>query len=413
MPLSPCRTKIRVSGRSSVAANRTTSASRPVNRARSVAVVEGQRAVGLSGSGGTSARRRGRLRGDRRSLRRFRRPRVAARPRGRRRRGRSPGSAAAPRSSAASPGLHPDLGRAMGAVEQAQRRRLQPQPVQQLAQRLALPEEALQERQAELVGEVVDRLLLGGDRPGEAEAVEHVQERPALTRPRPSGRRSGTPASPRAARGRRTLRSRLRRSPGAIRSVAELQVLGRGVSQPVEQPGIALLQRRLQLVHGADGRQARLGQERVQSLLLIVVELLVDVGSTTTTTRGSLQSRHPLQGLDPPPAGQVVADRPERPPALGALARSGMPPCTWRAARRRPGSRARRGMCSRRPTAPRRRPPGRSGPTASSDPPAIGEPSGPSRPRWAGGSCRAGSRPPRARTSAPKAGAPRRSGSRR
>ena len=35
VPLSPCRIKIRVSGRSSVAANRTTSASRPVNRARS------------------------------------------------------------------------------------------------------------------------------------------------------------------------------------------------------------------------------------------------------------------------------------------------------------------------------------------------------------------------------------------
>ena len=41
---------------------------------------------------------------------------------------------------------------------------LQPQPVQQLAQRLALPQEPPQERQAELVGEGVDRLPLGGDR---------------------------------------------------------------------------------------------------------------------------------------------------------------------------------------------------------------------------------------------------------
>ena len=77
----------------------------------------------------------------------------------------------------------------MGAVEQAQRGHLQPQAVQQLAQGPALLEEAPQEGQAELVGEVVDRLLLGGDRPGEAEAVEHVQERPGLARPRPSGRR--------------------------------------------------------------------------------------------------------------------------------------------------------------------------------------------------------------------------------
>ena len=77
----------------------------------------------------------------------------------------------------------------MGAVEQAQRGRLQPQPVQQLAQRLALAQEPSQERQAELVGEGVDRLLLGGDRPGEAEAVQHVQERARPRRPRPSGRR--------------------------------------------------------------------------------------------------------------------------------------------------------------------------------------------------------------------------------
>ena len=190
--------------------------------------------------------------------------------------------------------------------------------MQQLAQRLALAQEPLQERQAELVGEGVDRLPLGGDRPGEAEAVQHVQERPA----RPGlGRLAGVeerqhPLGPLA------VVEAPQQVPEVARGdplVAQHQVLGRRVPQPVEQPGIALLQRRLQFVHRADGRQARLGQELVQPLLLLVVEALVDGRVDHHDDPRVAPERQPLQGLDPPAAGQVVADRPERPPALDPL----------------------------------------------------------------------------------------------
>ena len=73
-----------------------------------------------------------------------------------------------------------DLGRAVGAVDQAQRGPLQAQAVQQLAQRLAAPEEAFEEVEAERIGEVIDRLLLGRDGAAEAEGVEDLEERAPL-----------------------------------------------------------------------------------------------------------------------------------------------------------------------------------------------------------------------------------------
>ena len=162
----------------------------------------------------------------------------------------------------------------MGTVEQAQRGRFQPQFVQQLAQRLALAQEALQERQAELVGEGVDRLPLGGDRPGEAEAVQHVQERPA----RPGlGRLAGVeerqhPLGPLA------VVEAAQQVPQVARmrslGVAQAEVLRRRVAQPVEQPGVALLQRRLQLLHASRPASGPfLGKELVQRRLLLVGEV--------------------------------------------------------------------------------------------------------------------------------------------
>ena len=102
------------------------------------------------------------------------------------------------------------------------------------------------------------------------------------------------------------------------------EVLGRRVPQPVEQPGIALLQGRLQLVHRADGRQARSRPGiRPAAASLLVFQALVDGRVHHHDDPRVAPERQPLQGLDPPPAGQVVADRPERPPALGTLAASG------------------------------------------------------------------------------------------
>ena len=216
-------------------------------------------------------------------------------------------------------GPHPDLGRAVGAVEQAQRGRFQPQPVQQLAQRLALAEEAPQERQAELVGEGVDRLPLGGDRPGEAEAVQHVQERPARPglgrlagveeRQHPLGPLAVVEAPqqvPQVARGDPLVAqhagTRASRAP-ASRAAGDSPPPAPPPARPSSRP---------------PSGPPRPGT-RPAAAFCSSLRPSWTVGSTTTTTRGSLQIGSPLQGLDPPPAGQVVADRPERPPALDPL----------------------------------------------------------------------------------------------
>ena len=216
--------------------------------------------------------------------------------------------------------LHADLGRAMAAVEQAQRRHLQPQVVQQLAQRPPLLEEASQEGQAELIGEGVDRLMLGGDRPGEAEGVEHVQERPGLAG---LGRLAGVeegehPLGPLAVVERAQQVAQVaRRDP--LR--AELEVFRVGVAHPVEEPGISLFQRDFELLQGARHRQAGLGQEVVQLPALLVLEVAIDFRVHDDDDPRLGPRRHPLQGLNPSTAGQVVSDRPERSPALDPLAR--------------------------------------------------------------------------------------------
>ena len=65
----------------------------------------------------------------------------------------------------------------MGPVEQAQRRLIEPQFVQQPAHRLPVPQEPSEELQAEPVREVVDRLPLRDDRADETGAVQDVEER--------------------------------------------------------------------------------------------------------------------------------------------------------------------------------------------------------------------------------------------
>ena len=70
-----------------------------------------------------------------------------------------------------------EVGRAVGAIEQAERGVPVAEPPQDLADRLAVVEERRHDLQPERAGHVVERPLLGGDDPGEVGVVERLEER--------------------------------------------------------------------------------------------------------------------------------------------------------------------------------------------------------------------------------------------
>ena len=151
--------------------------------------------------------------------------------------------------------------------------------MEQLAQGLALIEKSTQESQAQLVREIVDCLLLGGDRAGETEAVEHLQERaglPGLGRlARVEKRQHPLGALPVVEASEQVPQVAL----GDALALAQGKVVRSGMAQVVEKLGIALLQRFFQFRQRADAHQAGLFHELIQILLLLGLHRLVDAGA--------------------------------------------------------------------------------------------------------------------------------------